>query len=508
MLDKSFQEAKQIAEDLVAFDPTLQIETRTLIEVEWLDYLAAKKRELGGKAYMHGNQPLCIHSVLGYIGGLDGLLMWAGDKYDYELPAEMASTNHALREKFQELAQNEFDEYMAKQSRKFVYMDFGIPGTVDEQRVVFELFVEKCPKTCENFIALCTGEKGTSEQGTKLHYKNTPIHRVVKNGWIQGGDLINGKGDNSESIWGDIFRDESFSIKHNTPGILSMANSGPHTNGSQFFVTLREFPCFDSKKVAFGRVVCGRAILDLINQVETVNQYPKDPVVIKGCGVLEATSPKAAVTSTAKKPSKKATKKATILVCGLDDAGKSTIVQRYTGEEGNDTVPTNGFERDTLTHDDFDVTMFGLGGGKSIRGYWSDYYDNVSGIVYVIDASDNDRLAETAEYFQGMISHAQVVGKPCVVYVNKQDLPNALSSAEVALGLKIGDRPGCVLYNSVAIQRPDEPNDPNILKGLSWLLAEISKDYDALAERVKKDVAQRKRLEKEKMEELKKKHAK
>eukprot|EP00462_Mataza_sp_D1_P000297 CAMPEP_0175090836 /NCGR_PEP_ID=MMETSP0086_2-20121207/1574_1 /TAXON_ID=136419 /ORGANISM="Unknown Unknown, Strain D1" /LENGTH=934 /DNA_ID=CAMNT_0016363523 /DNA_START=59 /DNA_END=2863 /DNA_ORIENTATION=+ len=491
MLDKAFQEARLIADDLANGDSTLQIEVRSLIEVDWLDYLAQKKRELGGKAYTHGNQPLCIHSVLGYIGGLDGLLMWANEKYMYEVPPFTEENKAQMEKEFQVMAQQEFDTYMTKQSRQFVFMDFVLDGVEGEQRVVYELFTDKCPKTCENFVALCTGEKGQSSKGTNLHYKNTLIHRVVKNGWIQGGDLVDGRGNHSESIWGDIFPDESFSVKHNVPGILSMANSGPHTNGSQFFVTLREFPCFDSKKVAFGRVVSGRKVFETMSTQETINQYPKVPAMIKDCGVLTASA--SAAEEEDETPSANPSKKANILFCGLDNAGKSTIVKRLLGESGMDATPTNGFERDSLIKGDFDLTLYGLGGAKGIRGYWSDYYDGVSGVIYVIDSSDKERLKETAEAFSAMAEHEMMKGKPCAVYVNKQDLSGTLSSAEVALELKIDtDSSNFKLFNTSALDQSPDANTKALKEGLTWLLSEVSKEYSSLSERCAKDSAARK----------------
>jgi cyclophilin family peptidyl-prolyl cis-trans isomerase len=104
-------------------------------------------------------------------------------------------------------------------------------------RIIFELFDELCPRTCENFRALCTGEKGVgATTNRKLYYKSSPIHRVIKHFIIQGGDFSEGNGTGGESIYGGCFADENLTGKHDRPYMLSMANRGPDTNGSQFFM--------------------------------------------------------------------------------------------------------------------------------------------------------------------------------------------------------------------------------------------------------------------------------
>lgn len=134
---------------------------------------------------------------------------------------------------------------MPKVKNPHVFMDISIGGGSAE-RITFELFANVVPKTAENFRALCTGERGLGASTQKpLYYKGTYIHRIVKGFVAQGGDFSSGDGKGGESIYGGKFPDENFKLLHNQPGVLSMANSGPGTNGSQFFITFKALPHLD-----------------------------------------------------------------------------------------------------------------------------------------------------------------------------------------------------------------------------------------------------------------------
>ena len=168
-----------------------------------------------------------------------------------------------------------------------VFFDITI-GAEAAGRVIFELDSNTVPKTAENFRALCTGEKGTGRSGKPLHFKGSSFHRIIPGFMCQGGDFTNGNGTGGESIYGEKFEDENFDLRHTESGILSMANAGPGTNGSQFFICTAQTPWLDGKHVVLGRVVEGADVVVAMEAVGSGNGATSQRVTIADCGELEA----------------------------------------------------------------------------------------------------------------------------------------------------------------------------------------------------------------------------
>jgi len=167
-----------------------------------------------------------------------------------------------------------------------VFFEIALDG-VSQGNVVFELFADVVPKTAENFRALCTGEKGRGQSGKALHFKGCIFHRIIPGFMCQGGDFTRGNGTGGESIYGSKFRDENFKKKHTKEGILSMANSGPNTNGSQFFICTKATPHLDGKHVVFGQVVQGYDVVRKMERVGSSSGKTSKQVSIKSCGMVD-----------------------------------------------------------------------------------------------------------------------------------------------------------------------------------------------------------------------------
>jgi cyclophilin family peptidyl-prolyl cis-trans isomerase len=159
-----------------------------------------------------------------------------------------------------------------------VFFDVSIGGKL-AGRITMELFADVVPDTARNFLELCTGKNG-------FGYKGCTFHRVIPGFMLQGGDFTNHNGTGGKSIFGGKFKDENFNLKHTEPGILSMANSGPNTNGSQFFITVAKTDWLDGKHVVFGKVTDGMDVVRAVEKVGSRQGATSQPVKIEDCGQL------------------------------------------------------------------------------------------------------------------------------------------------------------------------------------------------------------------------------
>jgi len=281
MDDFRFQKAKAAAESLLEFHGSegFSCDVKSMVPSEWEVYRENTTRSLGGLdlSKRHKAPPLVFQQTDNgpgeYIGGLEAFLEWANTRYGY-----VDTTKDLI---YNMKAKSDYKKYRESTGRPFVYLDFQDEFS-QYSRIVIELFNDIAPLTAENFRCLCTWERGA-----KLHYKGTPLHRVVSGGWLQSGDIEQPHtGAGGFSIYGGTFADESFSYTHDAPGVVGMANQGPHTNASQFYITLKAMPTWDDKYVAFGRVVEGMRTLKILERVQTVNDRPTAEIVIADCGQL------------------------------------------------------------------------------------------------------------------------------------------------------------------------------------------------------------------------------
>ena len=166
-----------------------------------------------------------------------------------------------------------------------VYFDVQIDDK-DAGRIVFGLFGDVVPWTVENFVSLAECNLGVGKMGEELCYKNSSFHRIIPGFMAQGGDFTAGDGTGGESIYGLQFDDENFSLHHTRPYLLSMANAGPNTNGSQFFITFEPTPWLDGHHVVFGEVVEGYEVVDKLEELGSAKGKPSKTARITACGSL------------------------------------------------------------------------------------------------------------------------------------------------------------------------------------------------------------------------------
>ncbi|NXP97949.1 AR13B protein, partial [Vidua macroura] len=196
-------------------------------------------------------------------------------------------------------------------------------------------------------------------------------------------------------------------------------------------------------------------------------------------------------------------RKVTLIMVGLDNAGKTATVRGIQGESPEDVAPTVGFSKIHLKQGRFEVTIFDLGGGKRIRNIWRNYYAESYGVIFVVDSSDIERMEETKQAMIEVLKSPKISGKPVLVLANKQDREGALSEADVIESLSLERLVNehkclCQIEPCSAIMGCGKKIDKSIKKGLFWLLHIIAKDFDALNERIQRDTTEQKALEEQK----------
>ena len=167
-----------------------------------------------------------------------------------------------------------------------VYFDITIDGE-ETGRIVFGLFGNVVPKTANNFATLCDGSAGVGNSGKPLHFQGSSFHRIIPGFMAQGGDFTAGNGTGGESIYGAKFADENFTLKHSKPMLLSMANAGPNTNGSQFFITFKETPWLDGRHTVFGEVLEGEDVVLALEKIGSGSGTTSKKATIAASGKLE-----------------------------------------------------------------------------------------------------------------------------------------------------------------------------------------------------------------------------
>ncbi|XP_065057300.1 peptidyl-prolyl cis-trans isomerase slr1251-like [Rhopilema esculentum] len=281
----SFQQAKIAAETIASKRKDVFSSNKSvgMLECDWMQFITTVKRTKQGETWGFKDETLVFIGE-NPLGSAEYFINWLATEYEYEefrpLPL------------FYAMAKEEYKNHLLESGHEFVFLSITVANE-PAGKILIELFTDKCPKTCENFKQLCIGEKEEKERHSpplSLTYKRSIFHRIVPNGWIQGGDFEGGSGTGGESIYGETFEDENFSAKHDKRGMVGMANKGRHSNGSQFYITLQPAPWMDTQYVAFGKVIEGTETLNELEKQETYNERPVKECRISDCGVLDVHS--------------------------------------------------------------------------------------------------------------------------------------------------------------------------------------------------------------------------
>lgn len=282
VIDPSYHQAKVTAEGLHQKNQkTFHYPIcKGMVEKEWKLFIENLKQDCGG-SMMSFNEKVLVKVNDEIIGEANDFIIYASKNFGFKDFRPVAL--------FDAMARMAYEENLLERKHDLMYMNIKI-GDEMVGKLLIELFNDLAPKTCTNFKELCLGTKQESEKNDpplNLAYKGSIFHRVVKNGWIQGGDIVHGSGNNGWSVFGETFEDENYSVLHTKRGIIGMANKGRHTNASQFYITFQPAPWMDCKYVAFGEVIEGMDILDKMEAIDTYNERPVSECTIADCGLVD-----------------------------------------------------------------------------------------------------------------------------------------------------------------------------------------------------------------------------
>ena len=278
--DAAFQRAKKAAEFLADAEGEFTANVVSLLPFDYELFVQGilpafpDVREHDGAVLCYLGEP---NGGATYLGHLDPFMAWCRETYDYE--------DETDEDIYARLAETHMRGFIEKTGREYVTMEVCADGAV-EGTLLIELFTDIAPKTCANFRAFALGEE---EKTAGRTYEGCPVHRVVRDGWFQTGDVLEGNGRGVTSVYGDTFADETFKVHHDTPGVLAMAGAKKHTNGCQFYVAQAPLPFLDGRRVGFGRVVDGLGLMRKINAEElTFAERPVRDVRIGKCARFTA----------------------------------------------------------------------------------------------------------------------------------------------------------------------------------------------------------------------------
>ncbi|XP_043213591.1 probable inactive peptidyl-prolyl cis-trans isomerase-like 6 isoform X1 [Amphibalanus amphitrite] len=250
-----------------------------MYEAEWSAFVDnLRKLVTGGEAWCLSG-PAVLFCDSQYVGDLDRAVDWITETFGIPIDLEEIETPGDI-----------YRQTMLARKNSVVFLDVSYDGRA-VGRLVFELFDELLPRASRNFRQLCSGRGGVSARsGTVLWYAGTPVHRIVRGGWLQAGDIVDGCGAHGESVFGAPFADECFAVAHDRRGRLSMVEDERNANTSQFMVAFGPMTYMQNLCCAFGQLIEGSAVLDYLETVETNNERPMRTVAFTNGGVLHEPS--------------------------------------------------------------------------------------------------------------------------------------------------------------------------------------------------------------------------